>query len=131
MIKYHCSNGERVSQATIDKRRKEAYEKMAQEHSIAICGAYPDRLAKDHDHTISQARCKQLRKAELIWDTDNIEFSSREAHESWESYKSGIFEEHANVIRRMLFMKKHDPERFEKRMQCLSDYKLIKTLRDG
>jgi len=93
-----------------------------------MCEAYPELLAVDHDHTISQARCKQLHKTELIWNPDGIEFSSRIAHSEWESYRSGRFEEHANVIKRMLFVKKHDPEGFRKRYMHLSNYKIQKAV---
>lgn len=124
---YKCSDGTRVTQSQIQTRLSNVYKIMEIQHN---CTAYPNLQANDHDHTISQARCKQLHKTELIWDINNIEFSSRLAHNEWESYKSGEFEEHENCYSRMIFTKKHDQERFEKRMQNLSDYQLIKRLRE-
>lgn len=129
IVTYKCSDGTRVTQGQIDRRRSKAYEQM-HDPSITQCAAYPFISWNDHDHTISQARCKQLGKTELIWDVQNIEFSSRLAHNEWESYGSGCFEEHANVLTRMLYLKRHDPERFEKRMHHISDYTLMKLLRD-
>jgi len=127
--KYRCSDGEMVSQAQINSRLKKAYEEIEMLCPTGICQAYNHMKADDHDHTISQKRCKELGKTELIWDIDNIEFSCREAHMEWESYKSGYFEDHANVIKRMLYVKKHDTEGFEKRMIHMNNYKIMKTLR--
>ena len=90
-----------------------------------IAGINP---AIEIDHTIAKARCKQLGKTELIWDRDNTSDSCRECHEEWERYANGAFEDHKNVVVRMKFMKIHDPERYEKRFQRLSNYKLIKKL---
>ena len=93
-----------------------------------MCQCCQQEIAVDHDHTISQARCKTLHKTELIWDSDNWSSSCRECHKEWESYKSGRFEEHKNVIQRMLFVKEHDPEGFRKRYAHLSNYKVMKAL---
>lgn len=125
-IRYRCSDGTMVTQDTIDRKRREVYRTMMER---SRCSAYPWEMANDHDHTISQARCKKLGKTELIWDTNNIELTCREAHKEWESYRSGIFETHDNIIRRMLYVKKHDPENFEKRYQCLSNYRIMKELK--
>jgi hypothetical protein len=122
---YKCSNGQRINQAQIDSKLRKTYQEMGvQRH----CSAYPDMEAHDHDHTISQARCKQLGKTELIWDPDNIEFSSRTAHQEWERYRSGRFEEHKNVVKRMLFVKKHDREKYWLRIDHISTYTIIKEL---
>lgn len=126
--KFYCSDGSKVSQKDINDNLKKLYATMP---LTANCEAYPHLKANDHDHTISQARCKQLRKTELIWDRDNIALSSRLAHMEWESYRNRRFEEHKNVLQRMLYMKKHDPEGFEKRFQHLSDYKLMQALKNN
>ena len=125
MNKFTTSTGERVSQATIDRRRKEAYQNA---WKITVCECCHEEMATDHDHSISQARCKQLHKTELIWDADNWSASCRECHSEWESYRSGKFEDHKNVVKRMLFVKKHDPQGFEKRRQHLSNYKVMKAI---
>jgi hypothetical protein len=93
-----------------------AYALMDSSRFSLRCDAYPTLQWDDHDHTISQKRCKELGKTELIGDYENIEYSSRKAHMEWESYKSGLFVKHANFDRRMAFVKEHDPEGWEKRM---------------
>ena len=99
----------------------------AKRHSRS-CDAYPTKEWVDHDHTIAQQRCKHLNKTELIWDPQNIEFSSRQAHTEWEN-KSHACEDHKNFIKRMLFVKLQDPEMFEKRYQRLSNYEVMKALK--
>lgn len=93
---------------------------------LGKCDAYPDEEPDmgiiDHDHTISQKRCKELGKIELIWDFDNIVYSSRKAHMEWESYKSGLFMNHANFKERMEFLKEHDPEGYQKRKQVVDSF---------
>lgn len=110
--KFTCSDGTKVSQSQINAR----------------LAKIPSKNGFDKDHTISQQRCKQLHKTELIWDIENIEYSTRQIHEEWERYHSGIFEEHKNVIKRMRYVKKHDPEMFKKRLDRISNYKILKAL---
>lgn len=128
VIKYHCSNGDRVSQQTINGRLSRQYNK-SKDLSYTWCQGCKHNHAIEHDHTISQARCKVLHKTELIWDPENWSYSCRTCHGEWESYKSGTFEEHKNVIKRMLFVKEHDPEGFMKRYLCLSNYKVMKAVK--
>ncbi len=64
--KYNCSNGEQVTQVTIDKRRSEMYREKynGQENwQCAGCGC----RAQGSAHIIPQARLKQIGKTELIW----------------------------------------------------------------
>lgn len=77
------------------------------------CGDEPN----DFDHTIAKARCKELHKTELIWSTLNQEFSCRLCHRQWEAYKSGDWINHRNVERRLAFLKEHDPEGYQKRIE--------------
>ena len=127
--KYLCSDGKMVSQQFINSRLASMRREVTILKTPMRCQAYPTEQANDFDHTISQKRCKQLGKTELIWATENIAISSRFAHTCWENYASGEFEDHKNVIERMLFVKKHDPETFEKRFQRLSNYKVMIAVR--
>lgn len=132
--KYFCSDGERVSQEYINKMLKKTYALIdylrLNSENPKQCDAYPYLNWNEHDHTISQQRCKQLHKTELIWSIDNIEFSSRLAHTEWERLKSGLWEDHENCIKRMKYVALHDSETFEKRMAAMSDYQKMKFLRD-
>lgn len=116
---FEASDGTKYTEQQIRDRLTRTYKNMEVPFG---CAAYPhlDDFTIDHDHTIAKARCKQLRKTQLIWDEDNIEFSSRTAHKEWESYKDGKFIEHANFEKRMAFVKKHDIEGWEKRMMIVT-----------
>lgn len=107
-------------QTSIKRELQEAYAYKAtltanQMHCDGCESTYWD----DRDHTISQKRCKDIGKPELIWNVDNIEYSCRECHMAWESYKSGEFRHHKNFERRMAFMKEHDYEGYVKRMEVV------------
>ena len=122
------SNGLTVTQNQIETKLKKTYQNMPLLWTCECCG---EQRAQDHDHTISRARCKSIGKTELIWDENNVSQSCRECHRDWESYRNGRFEDHQNVKKRMLYVKRHDLENFEKRMQHLNNYKLITYLREN
>ena len=123
--KWRDSSGRMYSEEQVRRKRSAAYGLMdatraMQGGSIYVCDAYNMRMSiVDHDHTVSQQRCKELGKTELIWDPANIEYSSRQAHMEWESYKSGEFHKHKNFERRMAFMKENDYEGYVKRMEVV------------
>lgn len=117
MNKAFCSNGERVSQATIDRRYAEARKKKHAGNPRPLCGGCEEFYADHNDHTIAQARCKVLHKAELIWDLNNFEDSCHTCHNEWEAFKSGEWLKHKNVEKRLRFLKEHDPEGFKVRIE--------------
>jgi len=119
-----CSNGEVISQQQINDRLKKAYQAKAQ-NATMICAGCGQSLADDNDHTISQKRCKQLHKTELIYDPENFEHSCRQCHVEWEQYKSGYFEEHNNAVKRMKYLKEHDTESFNKRIAYVSKSNIL------
>ena len=117
---YHTTTGPTISQATINKRLSAAYAQADQETDRYICeccGKYPPA---HHDHTISQKRCKELGRSELIYERANWSYSCARCHSEWESYKSGRFTKHLNYTIRMEYMQQHDPEGYAKRTNILS-----------
>ena len=124
--KYYTSDGQAYTQQQI--RTKYSQEKNWW-RTKGICEAYGfPKVAHDPDHTIAQARCKVLHKVELIWSEANISWSCREAHQEWESYKSGKFSHHKNAYQRMVFVAMHDEEVFKKRFYCITNEDLKKKL---
>lgn len=89
----------------------------------------PPHTAHDLDHTISQKRCKELKKTELIWTEGNWSWSNREAHISWESYqvidRPPEFQYHQNFKKRMTFVAMHDYNGFMARFHYVTDPDLI------
>jgi 5-methylcytosine-specific restriction endonuclease McrA len=118
MIKHTCSDGTKVSQSTIDRRYSNSLKEKHAGKSHFICQGCGDK-AVHNDHTIARARCKQLHKTELIWNPDNYVNSCAKCHEEWETWKTGKYMLHKNASLRMFFMKMHDPEKFETRINNL------------
>jgi 5-methylcytosine-specific restriction endonuclease McrA len=115
MILHTCSDGAKVSQSTIDRRYSEALKIKHAGKTHFICQGCGDR-AVHNDHTISRKRCKELHKTELIWNPDNFVSSCARCHAEWESWKDGKYLEHKNVAFRMWFMKQHDEEKYNARI---------------
>ncbi len=115
MIKYECSDGRKVSQATIDRNYSKSLNEKHAGCTMFICGGC-GKLAHHNDHTISKARCKQIHKTELIWNPENYVNSCHQCHSKWEGYKSGKYLEANNVIERLRFLKEHDPEGYKLRI---------------
>ncbi len=107
-------------QARIKRDLTLAYElKALRTGNQTSCSGCQSTYWDDHDHTIAQKRCKEIGKPELIINVDNFEYSCRQCHIEWESYKSGEFRHHKNFARRMAFMKEHDYEGYVKRMEVV------------
>jgi hypothetical protein len=115
-ITSKTSTGELLTDQTIKRRYSQAIKEKHQDSPIKICQGCGIRKAEHNDHTISQKRCKQIHKSELIYDPDNFVDSCPICHNQWESYKSGEYLDHNNAAERMLFMKQHDPEGYNIRI---------------
>lgn len=114
---YFTSTGERISEATIRHRYSVSIREKHVGYSSFTCQACLKAQAVHNDHTISRARCKELHKAELIYNPGNFEDSCANCHSEWETFKSGKWMDHKNVEKRLLFMKKHDPDGYNRRME--------------
>ncbi len=119
---YYDSDGNKWTQQKI---RSEYTKAKKGWRTKGICEAlgFP-HVADDPDHTISQSRCKEIHKVELIFMEGNISWSCRKAHMEWESYKSGRFSYHKNAYSRMVFTAMHDEEGFKKRYYCITNDEL-------
>lgn len=119
-IMYYCSDGTRVSQATIDRKYSESLRDkfaFAGNQSARICEGCLKRMSINSDHTIARARCKVIHKTELIWNKYNYVRSCDTCHHEWENFKSGKWLDHLNVVERSAFYKQHDPEGWNIRVQ--------------
>ncbi len=122
---YHTSDGQRLTQSQINSRYVQAKKGARQDYWCNSCGK---RQAMDCSHTISQKRCKELHKTELIWDEANWSWDCRTCHEIWEGYKSGEFQNALNFVKRMKYIQRRDREGFEKRMMWVTDPIKIKEI---
>ncbi len=113
---YYCSDGSRVSEATIQKRYTESKREKYEYQSTLPCGGC-NAQSVHNDHTIAKARCKVIHKTELIWNKDCYVRSCEICHHQWEGFKSGEWVNHKNVEERLLFLKEHDPEGYQIRVE--------------
>lgn len=121
MNMYYCSDGSRISEATIKSRLSKAYrEKYWQGHPM--CEGCGER-AIETSHIIGKARCKELRKTELIWDHGNMMPSCRSCHMKWEAINNPEWCELYNVVRLLLIVEKHDLITYTKRMQIYEEFR--------
>jgi hypothetical protein len=116
-IRYKCSDGSHVSQATIRVRYQQSRQEKYSGFTMLLCECCNETPGNDSDHTIAQARCKQIHKTELIWHKGNYVWSCRNCHQEYENFKSGDWMYHRNTIERLLFLKEHDFEGFAVRMR--------------
>ena len=120
--KYKCSNGDLVSEVTIKRKYAEVCDQIDIEREPVCQGTGRGDVPLSHSHTISRARCKELGKTELIWDSDNIEIEGYEertsnpttAHCIWEDGTWKQKSELLNFNRKLSYIKANDPETYRK-----------------
>jgi hypothetical protein len=114
----YTSDGEAINHDVAMRRYSAALARKHEGRSgFGACAACLERRAVHNDHTIAKARCKHIHKAELIYDPDNFEDSCEICHKEWESYQGGEWLLHHNCEKRLRFLKEHDPEGYQKRVE--------------
>lgn len=106
---FLCSDGTRVTQAEINVRLKEAYSQI-DDCFCKGCG----EVGNSHAHVISQSRCKQIGKSELIWNCENIFWSDFKCNSAIENPKGKAWKSLKNIDKCLAFIKLHDPELYSK-----------------
>lgn len=108
---FLCSDGTRVTQAEINRRRNLCYDMI--DLLVDRCEGCGNK-SQGHAHIIPQARSKQLNKTELIWDFENIFPSCHNCNSIAENVSSIGITKLKNYPRIKAFLELHDRERFEK-----------------
>ena len=116
MNHYFCSDGTKVTEAQI---RRKLYEYYFQEWNdgwefYIRCKGCEDEWAQGHAHIIPKARCKNLRKTELIWDRENWFFACHKCNAIAENVSSEAITKLKNFERIKRFLSLHDVERYSK-----------------
>ena len=119
---FECSDGTKVTQADINSLRDKMYNiaDAVNHHTRQVCSGCHIEFATCHAHIIAQARCKVLRKTELIWDKNNIFNSCFDCNAIAENISSPAIMQLKNYQRIKEFMIEMDYERATK----LPDFKL-------
>jgi hypothetical protein len=107
---YYCSDGTRVSQTTIDRKRSEAYKKAYGDSPIQKCAC--GERAQGSSHIVSQQRCKHLHRTELIWDRRNFYPACNSCNSRWESNDETL-KNYTELMERIEIL---DPEGHAKRI---------------
>lgn len=113
---FLCSDGTRVTQAEINERRAEAYDKAypGWREKPKTCHGCWKRKQQGFAHIIAQARCKQLGKTELIWYPGNFFPADIQCNSAIESPNGKNWKVLLNIEPCLAFIKEHDQELFTK-----------------
>jgi protein-arginine kinase activator protein McsA len=125
---YECGNGERVTQTQINHRLSRAKKGFIERYVCESCETRSNAFAA-WSHTISQKRCKELHKTDLIWLEGNGSWDCHPCHTDFESFKSGKFSYMNNAYDRMLFIGIYDKQTFVKRYLCITNEDLKERLK--
>jgi len=112
--KFFCSDGTKVSQYYIDQRRGEALKAMYGDIGKPIDAGFREQRATCTAYIISQSRCKQLGKTELIWDIENMFPATWESNRAIENPKGQEWKRLHNKAYCLSFIQKHDSELYQK-----------------
>lgn len=112
---FECSDGERITESTVQARYSRAL-KVWYPTGAAVCEGC-GRRSIETSHIVSKARCKELRRTELIWTRENTFPSCRACHRAWEAVYGEEWKGLAGVERWLKVEQKYDPEGYERRIQ--------------
>ncbi len=112
MNKYSTSSGERVSEATISKRRSEAYRKLYD--YVPMCGGCGKVRAQGSAHAVPQAYAKSHGMAELCWLPENIFPACNRCNQMAENPSSEDIKTLLNYSTILEVTKKYAPTRYQK-----------------
>lgn len=117
---FECSDGTRVTQAEINKRLSASHVEIFSAYFAGrmmqlpgVCQGCGDR-ADSTAHIVPKARCKTLRKTELIWSIENQFKACWNCNLIAENVSSIGITKLLNYQRIKSFLELHDPERFTK-----------------
>ncbi len=111
--KYYCSNGERVTEATIKSRLSAAYKRWYAGEGIQVCAGCGG-VASGTAHILPRSQCKVLHKTELIWDKFNTFPACHMCNAIAENIQSDAIKELKNYDRILHVLSVLDEERFKK-----------------
>lgn len=112
-VMAYCSDGSRVSQATINKRYYEARKEKYSGSIVFICAGC-GAPCNGSAHIIAQARCKVLHKTELIWHKGNFFPACSKCNQAIENPKGKAWKSLNNIEECLAFIEMHDAELYMK-----------------
>lgn len=107
---FLCSDGTRVTQAEINENLRRNYSVNGKNVVCEGCR----KAVTSHAHIISQARCKQIGKTDLIWHRMNWFYGCNECNSAIENPKGEAWKDLLNIRKCLSFIKEHDAELYAK-----------------
>jgi|SRR5690242_20964972 len=120
---YYCSDGSRVSEATIKKRYSEAIQRAYVGSPQQVCRGCNQQPACGSAHTIARARLKQIHKTELIWDRRLFWPACHGCNRAIENPAGDEWKELKNISQLLPVIQEHDPDLYRKFMANISEEK--------
>lgn len=111
MIRYYCSDGTRVSEATIKSNLSKAYREY-DDGSVGCRGC--GNRAEGHAHIVPKARLKQLHLTDLIWAPELWVKACHKCNQVIENVTSNSFKILHCYDHCLSILQKYDPERYQK-----------------
>lgn len=111
--KYTCSDGSKVTEASIKSKLSQAYKSWYAGEGPQSCHGCGKR-AEGTAHIIPKARCKQLRLTDLIWKRNNTFPSCHRCNMIAENPESDAIKELNNYVTILEVTEKYDYERYQK-----------------
>lgn len=113
---FECSDGTKVTQDQINYRLGVCYHNMdlLMIGAIEKCEGCGYTLGLSHAHIIPQARCKRLRKTDLIWCPGNIFYGCFACNAAIENPKGQEWTKLKNIQRCMQFIMENDQTLYAK-----------------
>lgn len=107
---FYTSDGVRLTQATIERKRGEAYREAYGHLGYVVCEGCGQK-AEGSSHILSQKACKYSHRSELIWDRRNFFPACHSCNRRWENNDRELM----NYQRCMEILKELDFEDYTKR----------------
>lgn len=111
---YACSDGSRVTEATIKANLSKAYKKKYEGNENCQCFECGKNRAQGSAHIIPKARLKQLGKSELIWDWEMFVEACHSCNSKIENVSSPEFKLLNGYEYYLEIFRKFDRERYFK-----------------
>lgn len=112
MNMYYCSDGTRVSEATIQQRLSKAYRSKYWDGRPACEGC--GNIAMGSAHILPKARLKVLHLTEMIWNPEMFFPACHSCNLACEAIYSDEFKKLLCYDKCLTIIKNYDPERYSK-----------------
>lgn len=123
---YKCSDGSKVSEATIQKKLSDSYKETYTFNPKPYCMGC-GKQAIESSHILAKAYVKSIGKTELIWNPENVFPSCRNCHMAWEAINNPDWCKLHCVELLLKFIKKHDNYSYIKRKEIYDKFRGMET----